>query len=153
MVYPSELLEKAQIAGKQQADVVDAVLEHRDALHADAEREAGPDLRVVADRLEHRGIDHPGAENLEPAARPADAARSCAELARPAADDARDVDLRARLGEREEARAKSKPAVRPEDPAQQRAEHVLQVAERDAAVDHEAFDLMEIRRVRDVVVR
>ena len=98
-LHSGELLQEAQVVLVEQPDVVDAVLQHRDALHADAEREPGDLLRVVADGFEHRRVDHAAAENLEPAGVLADAA------ARAAAALAADVDLRARLGVRKEARA------------------------------------------------
>src|ERR1041385_8827816 len=62
-----ELVQEAQVVFVEEADVVDAVAQHRHALHAHAEREAGVLLRVVADRFEHRGVDHAAAENFEPA--------------------------------------------------------------------------------------
>ena len=73
-----ELLEEAQVVLVEQADVVDAVLQHRDALDAHAEREAGDLLRVVADRFEDRRMHHAAAEDLEPAGLLADAAARAA---------------------------------------------------------------------------
>ena len=73
-----ELLEEAQVVLVEQPDVVDAVLQHRDALDAHAEREAGDLLRVVADRFEHGRMHHAAAEDLEPAGLLADAAAAAA---------------------------------------------------------------------------
>src|ERR1700733_5999535 len=42
----SKLLQKSHIVLDEQADVVDAVLSHRDALDAEAERPAGVDFRI-----------------------------------------------------------------------------------------------------------
>ena len=76
-LHSRELLEEAQVVLVEQADVVDAVLQHRDALDAEAEREAGDLLGVVADGFEHRRVHHAAAEDLEPAGVLADAAARC----------------------------------------------------------------------------
>ena len=47
-----ELLEELQVVLEHQADVVDAVLQHGDALDADAEGEAGVLIRVDVAVLE-----------------------------------------------------------------------------------------------------
>src|SRR5919206_2791218 len=62
-----ELFEKAQVVFEEEADVVDAVLEHRDALDAHAEGPAGHLFGIVADVAQDLRVDHAGAENLEPA--------------------------------------------------------------------------------------
>jgi hypothetical protein len=69
-----KLLQKSEVVLVEHPDVLDAVLEHRDALHAEAEREATDLLRVVADRLEDGRMHHAAAEDLEPAGALADAA-------------------------------------------------------------------------------
>src|SRR6185295_8055900 len=97
-------------------------------------------------------MDHPGAQDLEPAGRLADPARCVTDPPGSAADDAADVDLGARLGEREEARPEPHPDVVAEEALREELEHALPVAERDVAIDEEALDLVEHRRVRDVVV-
>src|SRR5437867_3127418 len=96
-----ELLQEPQIVFVEQPDVVDAVLQHGDALEPEAERETGDLLRVVADGLEDGWMHHAAAKDLEPPrvlAGPA--ARAGAALAT-------DVDLGARLGVREEARTEA----------------------------------------------
>ena len=60
--------------------------------------------------------------------------------------------LDARLGEREEVRAQADLAVVAEDRARERQQRALEVGERDVLVDREALDLVELRRVRGVVV-
>ena len=64
----------------------------------------------------------------------------------------RHVALDARLGEREEVRAQAHVAVVAEDRAGERQQRALEVGERDVLVDREALDLVELRRVRGVVV-
>src|SRR5690349_6547172 len=106
----SELLQEAEVALEVVLDVGDAVLEHRHALEAHAEREAGVLLAVVADVAEDLRVDHAGAADLDPAGALADAARA----ARAGAEGALHVDLDARLDELEVAR--------PEAQVQRRAE-------------------------------
>src|SRR5574341_2691936 len=69
-----ELLQEAQVVSVEEPDVVDSVLDHGHALDAEAEGEARHLLGVVhglsqplVDRLEDGGVDHPRAEDLEPA--------------------------------------------------------------------------------------
>ena len=69
---------------------------------------------------------------------------------RAAAQEARDVELDARLGEREVVRAQADLAVGPEERAREVLERALEVRQREAAVDREALDLLEHRRVRRV---
>ena len=57
--YASELAQEAEVVFPEQADVRDAVAQHRDPLEADAEREAGHLFRVVADVAEDVRIDEP----------------------------------------------------------------------------------------------
>src|SRR6185436_6091714 len=93
-----ELLEEAEVVLVEQPDVVHAILEHRDALDAGAEREAGVALRVVADGFEYRRMNHAAAEDLQPAGVLADGAAVAA------ATLAADVHLGARFGIGKEAR-------------------------------------------------
>src|SRR5262245_65334028 len=62
-----ELPEEPQVVVEEQAEVVDPVLQHRDALDAHPERPARVVLRIVADVLQHLRMHHAGAEDLEPA--------------------------------------------------------------------------------------
>src|SRR3954471_3738460 len=65
--FISELLQHADVVLPEEAQVGEAVTEHRDALDAEAEGEAGPDVRVVADVGEHLRIDPAGSAHLDPA--------------------------------------------------------------------------------------
>src|SRR5881296_2943263 len=92
---PGELRQEPQIVLEEQADVVDAMLEHGDAVDPEAEREPGEALRVVSHLLENGGVDHARSTHLDvPGSLAAAAARAVAE-------DAGDVVFRARLHERE----------------------------------------------------
>src|SRR6185369_15470445 len=81
-----ELLQEAQVAVEEQAQVLDAVAEHGQALEAGAEGEADVLLRVEAEVAHHLGMHLSRAGDLEPAAFQLH------------------VDLGRRLGEREERR-------------------------------------------------
>src|SRR5690242_13110687 len=94
----SELPCEAHVPVEEVGDVVDAVLEHRHAVDAPAEGEAGVLLAVVLHVAEDFRIDHAGAADLDPAGLLARAA------ALAAAEHAGEIDLRRRLGEREERR-------------------------------------------------
>src|SRR5262245_26304086 len=62
----SELAEAARVVLVEEADFVDSVADHGDAFDAKAERPAGPDFGIVADVLEHFGMDHSAAGDFEP---------------------------------------------------------------------------------------
>ena len=62
-----ELLEELQVVLEHQADVVDAVLQHGDALDANAEGEAGILIRVNVAVLQHLAVDNTAAQNFDPA--------------------------------------------------------------------------------------
>ena len=103
-------------------------------------------LGIVPDEAEDDGIDHAGAEDLEPPrllAHPAP---------RPAADDALDVHLGGRLGEREVARTEPDRLRGAEGHPAEFGEQPLEVGHRDVPVDREPFHLVEHRGVRDVGV-
>src|SRR5678816_2366734 len=75
----SKLREKALIVVREIADVRDAGHDHRQAVEAKAEGEAGVTFRIERaiaaariHRLEHRGIDHAAASDLEPFVRGAE---------------------------------------------------------------------------------
>ena len=98
------------------------MLEHRNPFDADPERESVDLLRVIAviaDVLEHVRIDHPRAEDLDPAV--ALAQRAALTLLRDARDaaKARDSDLDAWLSEWEEVRPDSDLATFPEHGARE----------------------------------
>ena len=69
-----------------------------------------------------------------------------------AALEAADIDLNARLREREIARAETCLYVAAEDRLYKLVEHTLKVAERDLLIDNKAFHLMEHRGVSRITV-
>ena len=140
------MLEPADIAVEEGAEVIHAVFQHRQAIDSAAEREALPFVRVEAEVRDHARMHHPAPEHLHPALLAADHPASL--LHRPA-----DVDLGGWLGEREVGGAHAKhDVVALEEGAEERLERPIEVTERDSLVDDEAFDLVEHRRVGRVAV-
>ncbi len=128
--HSRELLQEAQVALEEQAQVGHAEADHGDAIQSAAEGEAGVALRVDAAGLEHVGVDHPGPRQLEPA-RP------------PGLVDVRDLHVHRRLGEREEVRLQQDLAVRSEQLAEEVQHRPLEVGHGKALVDGEALHLVE----------
>ena len=131
------MLEETQVVVEKQADVVDAVLEHGDALHPQAEGEAGVFFGVVAHGLEDRGMDHARPQDLQPAGGLADPA------ALAPADDAGDVDFGGGFGEGEIAGAEAQADLGAEHLVHELGEHALQVGEGDVAVHQEPLHLVK----------
>src|SRR5574340_767862 len=130
-----ELLEEAQIALVEQAQIVHAVAQHRQAFHAQAESETEIFFAVDVDVLQHVGMHHAAAADLQPAAVPAH------------------VHLRRRLGEREERGPETHPQIVAfEEALQEVLHHALEIGETDLLVDPQALDLMEHRRMGGVGV-
>src|SRR3954454_18826311 len=137
----SELPQNPDVVLPERAQVGEAVTQHGDALDPEPEREALPFVRVEADGAEHIGVDPAGAAHLDPAGLLAHRAASTV------AEEAGDVELDRRFGEREVAGAHADVPVRAEQLAEVLLNGAAQVRERDAAVDGEALDLLERRRV------
>src|SRR6266550_8431838 len=102
----SELAQEAQVVLEEEAQVVDPVPEHRDALRAHPEGEALVALRIEAAVAQHDRVDHARAEDRHPAAPAAGRAADAA------AHQALDVEGDGRLGERVVAGAESGPLAR-----------------------------------------
>jgi hypothetical protein len=131
------------------AYVGDAVEHHGDALDAHAEGEAGDAFGVVGvvvrvelsaffgDCGEDGRVDHPAAEELDPAGVFALAAAFAS------AEDATDLHVGAWFGEGEEAGEEAGFDVVAEEGLHGVIERALEVGEGDVGVDGEAFDLME----------
>jgi hypothetical protein len=102
-------------------------------------------MPAVAEDL---GVDHPAAEELDPARVLADAAPRVRPVG-PHAEHAARVDLGARLDEGEVARAETHRRAGPVEALGEGREHALEVREADALVHQEALDLVEHGRVRE----
>ena len=126
------------------------VAEHQRPVDAHAEREAGVALAVDAAGGQHPGVDHAAAAPLDPALAAAGAAGVGVD---PPADEAAQVDLGGRLGEREVRRPEpGRDARRRTSRAAKWSSEPLRWAMRDALVDDEALDLVEHRAVGRVVL-
>src|SRR6267142_6986380 len=100
-----ELPEEAHVILEKHLNIVDAVLQHRESIDADAEGEAADFFRVVIHEAVDGGIDHARAKEFNP--RSALAFRTGAAIRRTgtAAERTGNVELDRRLGEREIAGA------------------------------------------------
>src|SRR4029077_4861680 len=94
---------------KKHLDVVYAVLEHRETVHAHAERKAAYFFRVVVHEAVDRGINHARAEKFNPAGAFAFATcRAAGTGPTAAAENAGDVEFPRRFGERKITRTKTR---------------------------------------------
>src|SRR6476661_4666496 len=135
------MAEPAHIAFEQLPQIRHAVFQHRDAVDAHAPGEALIDIGIDATGAQNVRMHHAAAENLQPVLALAEADLA---LVAPALD----VDLERRLREREKRWPESHVDVI--DLEKRLAELVqdpFQVAEMRALVDHEAFNLVKLRRV------
>src|SRR3954454_12415784 len=151
----SELLRDPQVVVVEQPQVGHAVLERGDALDAHPPGEALVALGVVAvlaHVAEDVGIHLAGAQQLDPALALAQRAARAVAQEPVRAVEAGDVELDAGLGEREEVGTQADVAVVAEDRLRERLQRAREVGQRDVLVDREALDLVELRRVRAVVV-
>src|SRR5438445_3075770 len=134
--------EEANVAVEERADLVDPVADHRNPLEPEAEREALPFLRVVADGLEHVRVDHPATAELDPAREGADTTSLAV------AEDAAHGQLRRRLGVGEVVGAEAgADGLVVEQALHEHLDRAEQVGQGDAAVDGEALHLVEHGRV------
>src|SRR5579863_8512425 len=129
--FMSELAQKGEMVLIEASDVRDAVLEHGDPFDSQAEGESRVRFRIDPAVLEHPGMHHAAAEDLDP---PGPLAHGTAPGA---ADEAGDVDLGAGLRERKEAR--SEPDLGPVAPHRfgEQIEDALEMGEGDAGPDDE----------------
>src|SRR6185369_5446123 len=106
---------------------------------------------VLLDEPEHVGVDHPGAQDLDPADSLAERiAGAVREPSAAAAAEAGDVDLDARLREGKEPGPEARLALRAEDRPGELVESALQVGEGDVLADSEPLNLVEHRAMGGV---
>jgi len=146
-----ELAKEAHIVLKKDLDVVDAVLEHGQAIHAHAEGEPADFLCIVVHEAIDGGIDHASAEEFDPAGAFALAA-GCAGGARAAASakNAGDVEFHGGFREGKIAGAEARFHAFAEELLHEVFDGAREIAEGDVRVDGEAFDLVKDERVRSV---
>src|SRR6185312_7376345 len=139
-----KLLQKAQVATLQPADIVDRVAHHHEARQAQPEGEAVPFVRIDAAAPEHVWVDEAAGKQLDPSALLAHRAPG------PAADQAADIQLEAWLDKWEEAGAQPDGDLAMEDRRQQRLHEVNEIADQDIAIDHHSLELVKRVLVRGV---
>src|SRR4051794_11548696 len=135
------MVEPAHVVLEQLAQIGHAVFQHRDTVDAHAPGKALVDVGIDAAGAQHVRVHHAAAQDLQPvlALAEPDFALVAAAL---------DVNLERGLGEREERRPE--PHVDVIDLEERLAELVqnpFEMAEMRALVDHEALDLVKLRRV------
>src|SRR4249919_2931815 len=134
-----ELLEEAHVVLEEAAQIVDAVTQHREALHAHAEGIAGVFLRIDADVAKHVRMDHAAAQHLEPA-------RGSVRLL------PGDIDFGGGLSEGEIAGTEAHFEIALEECAYEFGQRALEVGEARVLVDEQAFALVEHWRVGLVAI-
>src|SRR5579859_2348772 len=142
-----ELAQEAQVVVVVHADVVDAVAQHPQTLHADAEGPARVALGVDLAGLEHVGMHHAAAQHLQPAGVLAHTATGAA------AEHAADVHFRARLHEREVRWPKTQlEFVLLEEALHELCEGAAQMGHAHALIHQQPLHLVEHGRMGHVVV-
>src|ERR1035441_911765 len=126
-----ELLQKPHVILVEEADVSDAIADHRDALDAEAERPARPGFRVVADVLEDLGMHHAAAGDLEPF------------LAHLAGQRAAEIYLEAGLGVAEVVRPEADARLRTHQFLEDKLHGALEVAHGHIPVHVKSLDLVK----------
>ncbi len=122
----SKLLQKPHVPIEEQLNVIHALLQNRDAVHAHAEGEAGDLFRIVTHKAEHIRVHHAAAQQFDPAALLAvPAARS---LPFAAAEDTAEQHLGAGLGKGEKRRTEARPHARSEQRLHGMVQRSLQIA-------------------------
>src|ERR1035441_9504691 len=126
-----ELLQKPHVILVEEADVSDAIADHRDALDAEAERPARPRFRVVADVLEDLGVHHAASGDLQPF------------LAHLAGQRAAEIDLEAGLGVAEVVRPEADARFRAHQFLEDKLHCALEVAHSNIPIHVKPFHLVE----------
>src|ERR1700692_4248043 len=95
-----ELFQKPHIAREKQLYVIHAILQNRDSLYAHSKGKSGKFRRIIIDKSIYVRINHAAAQQLNPSAGLAVAARSAVAHALAITENTTDLHVGARLGER-----------------------------------------------------
>ena len=132
-----ELFEEADVVLEEEAQVLDAVLEHRDALDTHAQGETGVTVGIDAVQGQDIRVHHAASEDFKPSG-------SLAHIASLAvAEGTGDVHLGGRLREGEIGRAQADAGVGAEQLLGEVGQRLLQVGEGDTLIDIKGFNLVE----------
>ena len=141
-----ELAQEAHVTFEEEADIGDPVKEHGDAFNADAEGPTAPYFRIDIASFEDVGIDHAGAQNLNPATPFAESAPLLA------TENTRDIDFDARFREREETRPQPNLGVFAEERLGKELKDTTKMCQIEAFLNMKPLDLMEHGGMRHVVI-
>src|SRR5882762_4435696 len=146
-----KLAQEAYIVLEKDLDVIDAVLEHGQAIHAHAEGEAADLFCIVIHEAVNGGVDHARAEEFDPAGALALAA-GCAGGSRAAASakNTGHVEFHRRFRERKIAGAETRFHALAEELLHEIFDGAGEIAEGDVRVDSQSFDLVEYEGVGSV---
>src|SRR5713226_1551225 len=145
-----KLLQEPHIALEEKLNIIHAVLQNRNPFHAHAEGKSRNFCRIVIYKPIHIRIDHAAAQQFNPTAGLAVAARSAVAHALAIAENATDLHVGARLGKRKERRIEARLHARSEQRFHGVVERALQIAARDVGIDCQTFNLVKDGRVRRV---
>src|ERR1700747_293220 len=151
--HSRKLLQKAHVVLEKRLNVVNAVLEHRQPIHAHSESETTHFFRVVIHEAVHGWINHARAEKLNPAGAFAfPAGRTARASAAAATENARDIKFHRRLGKREIARPKTRLHTRAKILFNEIFDGAGEIAKSDVGIDRQSFNLVKHERMRGVRV-
>src|SRR3954447_22291042 len=135
------MVEPAHVVLEQLAQIGHAVFQHRDTVDAHAPGKALVDVGIDAAGAQHVRMHHAAAENFQPVL-------ALAETNFALVAPALDVDLERGLRERKERRPESHvDVIDLEERLAELVQDPFEVPEMRSLVDHEAFDLVELRRM------
>src|SRR5947209_9470067 len=141
-----ELFQKPRVTLEEQLNVRNVILDHREAVGAEAKSPTRITVRIDAAVAEHFGVDHAATHQLDPAAPLAHAA------ALPVADHATHGYLAARLREGKETWMEARADLLAEKLLGEEIERALEIGESNVRIDGQPLDLVEHRRVSRVRV-
>src|SRR6266566_4875301 len=141
-----ELFQKPRVTLEEQLDVRNVILDHREAVGAEAKGPTRITVRIDAAVAEHFGVGHAATHQLDPAAPLAHAA------ALPVADHATHGNLAARLREGKETGMEARADLLAEEFLGEEIERAFEIGKSNVRVDGQPLDLVEHGRVGGVRV-
>src|SRR5260370_1851484 len=149
VLHSWELPQETHVVLEKDLNIVDPVLQHCQAVDADAEGKAADFLGVVIHKAVDGGVDHSGAEEFDPGRAFALRARSpTGGCAGSAAERAGDVKFDARLGEREIAGPQACLHAGAKKVYFRNLDEAGEIAEGNVRVDRQALDLVKREGMR-----
>src|SRR5258708_20723687 len=131
-----ELAQEAQIISREEAYLCNIMLQDSNTLHAHTKGKTSVFSWIIANIAQHTRVNHTRAKNLYPATIFTDTATFAI------AERAIDIDLSARLGEREVATAETHAPSLSEHFTGETLETTLQASHRAFFIDEQTFNLV-----------